>query len=385
MAGSVSVPEGFRFLGKNVGIKDGVKDFAVAVADEPCAAAAMFTTNSCCGECIPLGRDAVSDGRLQAVMVTSGIANVATGEEGRNTELEMMEKLARKLQIAPSDVLPSSTGVIGPQLPKEKILRGMEDLSDLSADDYLSFAEAIMTTDKGPKVACERVGEASILGIAKGAGMIEPNMATMLVYLFTDADVPAEELRNMLASSVAVSFNSLSVDTDTSTSDTVVVMASGRKKVDLDAFAAALKNVCVNLACQIAAGAEGAEHLLKVTVTHCRTEDEAKRIGKSIINSPLVKTAVYGADPNWGRIVMAVGKTPDVDVSLKNLQIQWCGECVFSDGQAHEDVLDDISARIKKSDTVEIEVSVGEGESAHTVYGCDLTPKYVEINGDYTS
>lgn len=382
----MDVPKGFAFAGGHVGIKDVNDDIGIAVADRVCVASAMFTKNLFCGECIPLGKQAVSNHRLQGVIVTSGIANVATGEEGRRNELRLIDKLASLTNISPEDILPSSTGMIGPQLPVDTILQGMPAIANqLSPEHFMQFAKGIITTDTAIKTESRGVGEATILATAKGAGMIEPNMATMLVYIFTDAIVPDDRIDGVLRQSVDMSFNSMSVDTDTSTSDTVALLSSGIFPVDLDEFQSALNDVCVSLCRQIVAGAEGAKHTIEVVVDNCATEEEAKRIGKSIVNSPLVKTAIYGGDPNWGRIIMALGKTPDIRLDKTAIRISIGDSLIFEDEKEVTDNVEAIRRYLQTSKVIVITVDMNSGRESHRVFGCDLTEEYIRINSYYTT
>lgn len=385
--GEIVVPAGFQFNGGNAGIKKtGKKDFGVAIADEPCAASAVFTKNKFCGECIPIGKKAVKNGVLQAIVVTSGIANVATGKQGTENETSIIDKLSKRRNISGDDVLPSSTGIIGVQLPIESVLESMDEIiENVSPDAFMDFAESIITTDSKIKIENKKIGEAAILATAKGAGMIEPNMATMLSYIFTDAKVSQPELDLLLKKSVEHSFNSMSVDTDTSTSDTVVIMSSGKYEVDAEEFGKVLDEVCISLCRQIVDGAEGSKHRIEVTVADCADERAAKLIGKSVVNSPLVKTAVYGCDPNWGRIVMAVGKTEGADFDKNNIAISIGNYCIFKDGSEVSESLPMIKKYLDSEHDIRIKISVGTGDCEHTVYGCDLTEEYVRINSYYST
>src|SRR6266568_4745480 len=317
-------PQGYLSVATNLGIKDTTPDFTVIYSTVRAAAAGTFTQSLFCGAPVIIGRERLADGYAQALVINSKNANVATGQRGIEIAREITSMVATELGIASEDVIPSSTGVIGQQLPLEKFreaivgrLRGQMRPQELGL-----AAQAIMTTDTHPKCIAKRVGNAVLAGIAKGAAMIEPNMATMLAFLLTDAAIPATTLRPMLKRAVDASFNMVSVDTDTSTSDTVIAMANGLAgEVDLQAFEAALHEVCVYLAKEIAGDAEGATKLIEVTVTSARDAQQAKRIAKAIVNSPLVKTAVHGADPNWGRLVAVAGRA-GVDFSLERARVR---------------------------------------------------------------
>ena len=394
--GAVQLPAGFRAHTANIGIKDDTTDFAVVAAESPCAAAAVFTRSRFAGASVTLSRGHAADGRLQAVVVVSKNANVATGPDGDADALELVEGVARVVGCEPTDVLVTSTGVIGRRYPMDRVRQHLASMPAPDAVEADAVAEAIMTTDTHPKTACatlpagrDRSSTATVVGIAKGVGMIEPDMATMLAFVFTDADVDAGTLDRIFRSVVERTFNSLSVDTDTSTSDTAAVLASGLAgPVDEADLEVALDAVCLDLTRQLAADGEGAETLLVVTVDEARDRAQAKRVAKAIVNSPLVKTAVHGADPNWGRIAMAVGKcSDDTDIDQRAVTIR-IGDQELYPQPAGPDDLDELTSYLR-GDEVHIHVSLGvvpghDGGQA-TVYGCDLTDGYVRINADYTT
>src|SRR6478672_7470211 len=289
-------PQGFFSLAKNVGIKDSTLDLTVIYSTLRARAAALFTRNRFPGAPVIVGRKHIADGFTQALVINSKNANVAMGKQGINNAIETCRIVGEELSIDPYEVLPFSTGVIGRPLPMEKIRAGLKGIrSELKPENLRLAAEAIMTTDTSPKYYSCRVGPAIIAGIAKGAGMIEPNMATMLVYLMTDAELPSASLRPMLKRVVDRTFNSMSIDTDTSTSDTVVLMANGLAgPVNQREFEAGLMKVSEYLTREIARSGEGATKLITVDVNSAKTAAQAKRVAKSVVNSPLVKTAVYG-------------------------------------------------------------------------------------------
>lgn len=387
------LPAGFSFFGKNIGIKDDTKDFGGILSDTVCQAAAVFTQNTMPGAPIIVGRKHLSDGLLQAVIVNSKNANVATELKGVQDSEEICNIVAEACSLAPNLVLPSSTGVIGKRLPMSIIRDGCRNLKasfQATGDAVQAFAESIMTTDTRPKKMSAQVGSATILGIAKGAGMIEPNMATMLAYFVTDADINSAELKSVLNTCVNKSFNRISVDTDTSTSDTVAILANGKAgKVDLGAFEKALCEISIYLAKEIARDGEGASKLIELTVSGASTQEQALLTAKACVNSPLVKTAIYGADPNWGRFVMAIGKVFQYQVDIGNVTI-WFGQgderkginARLLDNNAVS--LEDISLLLK-NDKVFIEVDLGMGDFSETVWGCDLTEGYVDVNAHYTT
>ncbi|MBN1412594.1 MAG: bifunctional glutamate N-acetyltransferase/amino-acid acetyltransferase ArgJ [Spirochaetales bacterium] len=379
-------PKGYLSCAKNVGVKKGGLDFTCVFSRKQAAGAAVFTRNTFCGCAVTIGRKQVEDGRLQAVAVISGNANVATGQKGHDAAMAIIRDLAGLLGCRENDVLFSSTGVIGVPLPLEKIRENIRDVPGLLKDGNLGrSAEAIMTTDKYPKIKSVKAGNAVITGIAKGAGMIEPNMATMLVYFFTDAEVASPDLDAALRKAVNRTFNMISIDSDTSTSDTVAIMANGLAgPVDAGVFETALTGLCKELALEIIRAGEGTTRIIEANVYECRDYGQANRFAKSIINSPLVKTAVYGNDPNWGRIAMALGKTFDPEVDPLKIRIAF-GDTVVYDGGREINVRDDLIDYLKKAKVCVINVFMGLGQSAATAWGSDLTEEYVHINASYTT
>jgi glutamate N-acetyltransferase/amino-acid N-acetyltransferase len=380
-------PRGFRSSVKNVGIRDETLDFTVIVSDVPAAGAAMFTQSRFCGAAIPVGREHVADGQLQAFVINSKNANVATGTEGLANIREIVQLVANELHIDPHDILPSSTGVIGWPLPMEKMRAGIVGIGQQLQEGQLHIcAQGIMTTDTHPKIRARRVGNAVLVGMAKGVGMIEPNMATMLSYFVTDAKIPADQLKQMLKEVVDVSFNCLSVDTDTSTSDTVAIMANGLAgEVSMAEFRQAFEELAIELTKMLARDGEGATKLLEVHVKDAATPLQAKRVAKAILNSPLIKTAVFGADPNWGRVAMAIGKCEEqTDIVPEKVAIAFGDLTVYQGQPLPQDRLPELKAYLQGSE-VAIRVSLGLGDSSATVWGCDLSYGYVKINGEYTS
>jgi len=335
---------------------------------------------------VTVGRAHVVDGRLRALIVNSKNANVATGPAGLEACRETCRLLGTELDIPATDVFPCSTGVIGRPLPMDRIRAGIAGVRAQLAPGGLDvFARAIMTTDTHPKVRCARLGDAVLVGCCKGAGMIEPDMATMLAFFFTDAELPAERLRGALRAAVDLSFNMVSVDTDTSTSDTAVVLANGQAgPVDPDAFGRLLTAMAIELAQEVARDGEGATKLIEVAVQGAPDKDAARRAAKSVVNSPLVKSAVWGADPNWGRVAMAIGKCFDLPLDPDRVRIAFGGTDVYAGADLGPEPLRRLADHLR-GDRVRIDVDLGLGAAAATVWGCDLTPEYVHINGDYTT
>jgi glutamate N-acetyltransferase/amino-acid N-acetyltransferase len=379
-------PKGFLSLAKNVGIKDNTLDLTVIYSTVRARAAAMFTRNRFPGAPVIVGRKHVANGYVQALVINSKNANVAMGKQGLDNALETCRIVAEELGINYRDVLPFSTGVIGRPLPMEKIRAALKGIrSELKPNHLKLAAEAIMTTDKYPKYFSCQVGSAIIAGIAKGAGMIEPNMATMLVYLMTDAELPAASLRPMLKRVVDRTFNSMSIDTDTSTSDTVVLMANGLAgPVNQREFEAGLLNVSEVLTREIARSGEGATKLITVDVNGAKSQAQAQRVAKLVVNSPLVKTAVYGCDPNWGRVIMAVGKSFDPSIEPAKVTIRFGDTAVFKKGSPVDCDLEVLRKYLGQSE-VTISVDLGIGKAAARVWGCDLTEGYIKENAYYTT
>lgn len=378
-------PRGFRCASRNVGLKPTARDLTLFASTVEAQAAAVFTRNHFPGAPIILGRETLRAGRLQAVVANSKVSNVATGAEGVARARRMAAAAAAELGIAADRVLVSSTGVIGVPLPIEKIERGIVGMANDLQEDPLVGAEGIMTTDTHPKALSASVGDAVITWVAKGSGMIEPTMATMLAYIFTDAALEAPVLDALLREAVGASFNRLSVDTDTSTSDTCAILANGLAgPVEVAAFRAALVAGCTRMTELLARDGEGAEHLLRVTVRGAASDAEAHVVAKSIVNSPLVKTMVHGADPNVGRLLMAVGKCfactirpSSTDAWINGVQVVAGGERLPFD--------DAVVRATLAAEVVEIAVALGVGDGEARAWGCDLTKGYVDENAAYYS
>jgi len=384
-AGRVPLPAGFVAYTGHVGLRDAGDDLSVVLSSRPCASAGMFTRNRFEGPSVTVSRPRAASGRARAVVTVAKNANVATGPQGLADALEVTGLVAGATGLPGEEVLISSTGVIGRPYPMELLRSHLATLPRASwRADALDVATAMMTTDTVAKTAVQRAGPARLVGMAKGVGMIEPNLATMLAYVVTDAAVEPAVLDRLWRRAVDDTFNCLSVDTDTSTSDTAVVLANGAAgPVGEAELAVALREVCLDLTLQLARDGEGATKLLTVTVRGGRDGEQARRVAKSVLNSPLVKTAVHGADPNWGRVAMAVGKCEDADIDPQRVSIR------FGDLEAYPDIPGEEGlARLQETlrdDHVEIEVDLGIADAEATVYGCDLTADYVRINADYTT
>jgi glutamate N-acetyltransferase/amino-acid N-acetyltransferase len=378
-------PRGFRCASHHIGLKPSGKDLSLFVSDVDAAAAAVFTRNQFPGAPVILGRETIKNGRLRAIVVNSKVSNVATGEAGIEHARRMAAAAAREVGTEAGRVLVSSTGVIGVPLPIEKIERGIVGLAAKLGNDPMVGAEGIMTTDSHPKVLSTSVGNATITWIAKGSGMIEPNMATMLAYIFTDAKLDAEALSRELRDAVHVSFNMLSVDSDTSTSDTCAIMANGLSgQVPLDDFRRALVAGCVRMTEILARDGEGATRLLRATARGAADDAGARRIAKSLVNSPLIKTMVHGADPNVGRILMAVGKCVDCEIDAANTAASINGHDVVRGGR-RLDFDEEAVRKALAASSVDLVVDVHVGTATATAYGCDLSRGYIEENAAYYS
>jgi glutamate N-acetyltransferase/amino-acid N-acetyltransferase len=385
---TTALPSGFHSYVTNVGVKDSSQDFTVVASDRPCAASGVFTQSRFAGPSVVISRSHVADLAAQAVVVISKNANVATGAEGTRNAEEITHGVAARLGLNEEDVLIASTGVIGRQYPIENIRAGIAGLpSPLPDNDAEEVARGIMTTDTVHKIASATVAGSSarIVGVAKGVGMIEPNMATLIAMVFTDAAVEPQLLDSTFRSVINRTLNCVSVDTDTSTSDTAIILANGAAgSVDIAAFETSLHEVLLHLTKSIARDGEGAETLIEVLVDNARDTEQAKTVAKAIVNSPLVKTAVHGADPNWGRVAMAVGKCSQyTDIDQEKVVIRFGTQEVYPT-QVNESGLAQLSEYMRGAD-VTIHVSLATGTSSATVWGCDLTDGYVRINADYTT
>lgn len=398
---SITLPKGFRAAGGTAGLKpSGKPDLALIVADHPCPWAAVFTQNEVCGAPITVGREHIAAGKGIAFVVNSGCSNVATGARGIANAKRMCDALAHAIGCDRAQVLPASTGVIGRHLPIDKITAGINALVPRLARGPQADADAavaILTTDLVAKVAHRTVKiggkTVTLAGIAKGSGMIAPNMATMLVFLTTDADIAAPLLRRALQSAVNAdaSFNRISVDTDTSTSDTVAIMASGCaantpiRKADANfaKFQKALTDLCTDLAYQVIKDGEGAEHVIRVIVTNAHSDADALKVARTIADSPLVKTAVHGGDPNWGRIAAAAGRgTARIDP--RKFTIRVGKVTVYRNAQPAKFDPQSAAAEMRKPEVL-IRVNLNLGKSSCTFLGCDLSRQYIAINADYTT
>ena len=384
----MKLPKGFGAYVANIGIKDNSQDLTLVVAESTCVAAGVFTQSRFAGPSVVVSRENIASNSARAVVVISKNANVATGAEGMSNAREVVQTVAAKIGCNASDVLIASTGVIGRQYPMQNVRAGLaaipKSFDNASVEDV---ARGIMTTDTVHKTAEATIAGSSarVVGVAKGVGMIEPNMATLITMMFTDADLDKTSLDKIFRRVIDKTFNCVSVDTDTSTSDTAIILASGNAgAVDAGSFETALYEVALSLTKQVARDGEGAEKLIEVCVDGARDARQAKLVAKSIVNSPLVKTAVHGADPNWGRVAMAVGKCSDErDIDESKVVIRFGTQEVYPTF-VNASGLDALS-KYMRSDTVRIHVTLNTGRADCTVWGCDLTDGYIRINADYTT
>ena len=398
--GGVCAAKGFRAAGVPARIKyEGRNDVALVVADAPCAAAAVFTTNAVAAAPVVYDRMVVKSGRVQAILANSGCANACTGEAGyRDAELAALAT-AGELGIDPRHVLVASTGVIGRRLPMDRLLAGMKAAAaQLARSEAAGLAaeKAVMTTDTKPKEACARttIGGKTVTvgGMSKGSGMIEPNMATMLGFVTTDAAITPAMLKRALYLAINKSFNRLVVDGDESTNDSVFLLASGKagnKAItkggkDFDAFREALEAVCISLARQMATDGEGATKFVTVTVKGARSEQDAARAARAVAKSPLSKTSWFGRDPNWGRVLAAVGYS-GADVVDMKAEVFYDKVWAFRRGQVADEAQLKKLKKVLKKDAFEVVVDLHLGQAESSIYTCDFSLDYVHINADYTT
>ena len=381
---NVCAPKGFKALGKAAGIKkSGNLDLAVIYSDKLADAAAVYTSNKVKGAPLIVTKKHLSNGKAQAIIVNSGIANVCTGKIGIKNAEDTAKIAAKELEINADDVLVASTGIIGAYLPMDKIKSGLNGIKKaLTANS--SAAKAIMTTDTIEKEIAVKIGNFTIGAIAKGSGMIHPNMATMLCFITTDAKISSKKLVKFLKNSVSKSFNMMSVDMDTSTSDMAIILANGLAgKVDENKFQNALDYVCMELAKKIARDGEGATKLVEVEVKNAATKSDAQKLAKSIIASSLVKCAIFGNDPNWGRLMCAMGNS-NAKFKENLVDIYFGGEKIAGNGTASNFNLEKIR-KLMDTGTLKITIDVRQGKESATAYGCDMTYDYVKINARYST
>ena len=385
---------GFLLSGVSAGLKkDGKRDLALILSAVPARAAAIFTKNLLKGAPVLVGEERISGGLCQALIINSANANAFTGRRGYRDSLEVADALSRRLGIDESLVIPSSTGVTGERLRVGKIKKSIPRLiRGLGEDNVREAAEAIMTTDSFPKYASRQFAAgkktATVSAIGKGAGMICPDMATMLCFVMTDVNIGRKALSKALSAAADVSFNAITVDGDTSPNDSVFILANGilgnreitERSGDYAGFADALSSVCGEIAEMIVSDGEGATKVVRISVTGAGTEGDAERVARTIATSQLVKTAFYGEDPNWGRIVAAAGRA-GVKFDPEKMKLYFDGTEVFSEGVRSRP--ESRFASVFRKPSFEVTLSLGEGKAAYSILTSDLSHRYVSINSDY--
>jgi glutamate N-acetyltransferase / amino-acid N-acetyltransferase len=384
----MNLPKGFLASGIISGIKkSGKKDLGLIVSDNLCEAAGVFTRNSVKAHCVIDNQDILDSGNLiKAILVNSGNANACTGQAGLNALNNIKNNLAKTLNCNLANLLTASTGVIGVVLPEDKITKAIPNLTESLTANNVDFSESILTTDLSIKTSFKQYDNYSITGIAKGSGMINPNMATMLSFIVTDAQISSIDLQKALTHANSQSFNQISVDGDTSTNDMVLILANGEAKYepDLKSFTENLSEICQDLAKQIVKDGEGANKIIEVQVTEAFSEDKAQDIAKGIINSNLVKTAIFGCDPNWGRILAAAGQYSEINTEKLELKIQ--NIVLFEKNEVKHFNKAELIDLMKQSSEIIIELNLGNKTDFQAkAWGCDLSYEYVRINAEYTT
>lgn len=391
------LPQGYRVSGVHCGIKKAsdCEDVTLIVADVPSLAVAVYTQNAFRAAPVILDEDRTPSKTIRAIVANSGNANACTGETGRKNAIQMTELVADACSVNADDVLVLSTGIIGEHLPMKNIAAGIQSAAAALSTEDLSLesaARGIMTTDTHPKLASRTVEidgkEVTVTGIAKGAAMIGPNMATMLGILLTDANLDVGDAEACLADAVETSFHSISVEGHTSTNDTVVMMANATaiskplKADSLTRFRETVNEVCVELARSIPNDGEGATHLIEISITGASDDGDARTIAKTVADSALVKTAICGADPNWGRIVSAVGYA-NATVNASSLSLRINGTLVFENECPVNFDAEELGKSIRQNRTTNVDIDMGISDGSCRFWTCDLTAEYVRINADY--
>lgn len=388
------LPKGFTASGVNCGVRRYRPDLGLILSDRPAVGAGVFTENRFAAAPVHYCRSILPSTSIRAIVTNSGQANAATGPEGIENNKQFAFEVAKELECFPREVLVASTGVIGPQLDMPKIVGAIPELVDRTTDTAENFSLAILTTDLVPKTVTTELqlsgGAIRITGICKGSGMIHPNMATMLGYLLTDADIPVSKAQALLKDATDVSFNMISVDGDSSTNDAVFFLANGAAGVGLAThddemkFQGALREIATLLAQSIAIDGEGATKLVEIRVKGAPDLATARRAARGVTVSPLVKTAMHGEDPNWGRIIARLGAEQVPEVALSRLSLTMQGAVLFADGRPQPFEKSEVKQLLKKSKIL-VEIDLRSGGDEATAWGCDLSKKYVDINTEYTT
>jgi glutamate N-acetyltransferase/amino-acid N-acetyltransferase len=387
------LPKGFSAGGINSGVRRYRPDLGIIISDVPSVAAGVFTLNQCKAAPVVFSQARVPSDNVRAIITNSGQANAATGDMGVEKNLMMVSATAKSLGCSIDQVLVASTGVIGHQLDTDKILPAIPELIERAHETAEAFAGAIMTTDLVPKTATNELqlssGAVRITGISKGSGMIHPNMATMLGYIISDVKISKEFAHECLKTAVDISFNMISVDGDSSTNDCCFLMANGASGVelktedDIKKFQTAVNELSIFLAKSIAADGEGASKLVEVEIIGSDDKEIAKRAARGVTLSPLIKTALHGEDPNWGRILARLGAEQVPANQLNKMSLSLQGVKIFENGQPLAFIRDEVKALLKQSN-IFIKIDLKSGDVRQTAWGCDLSKKYVEINTEYS-
>lgn len=398
--GDISAVAGIELASLAAGIKkNGKDDMVIFVFDDSSSCAATFTRNAFCAAPVTLAKSHLSSSSPRALLINSGNANAGTGDTGMQNAIRSCELLAEKLGCTTSQILPFSTGVIGQQLPMDKMQAGIDTITaGLSEDNWLSAANGIMTTDTIAKAVSKKVHlggkEVTISGIAKGSGMICPDMATMLSFVATDAAIDNDVLQQCLSTCVVDSFNAITVDGDTSTNDACILVATGKagnasikdaSSADALLFIEALLDVCQQLAQAIVRDGEGATKFVTVSVTCARSVDEAKDVAYTIAHSPLVKTALFASDPNWGRILAAVGRAGIEQLDISGVNIYLDDVCIVAQGGVDADYTEERGQAVMNQEEITIAVELSRGDASAVIWTTDLSHEYVRINSEYRS
>ena len=392
----MALPRGFRFCGCTSGIKEsGSLDLAVISTNHPAVVAGVYTQNVVRAASIDWNRRITPSGNFRAVVVNSGNANACTGEQGALDNAQMAQMVAEQLGATPDQVVVLSTGIIGELLPMDKIGSGIPMAvrqQGESAEHFEAASQAILTTDKGPKTvetSCQiGAAEVRIAGMAKGAGMIGPKMATMLAVILTDAQLSQENAQNALILAANASFNRISVEGHTSTNDALLLICSGageaeiRSESELQQFSDAVSEACIDLAKRIPADGEGASHLLTIKITGAPSDSDADQVARTVASSALVKTAIAGTDPNWGRIVSAAGYS-EIAMEIEQTNLRINGHCVFKNGQPVDFDAAEVSQSMKAEFETNIDLKIGSGPGTAVHWTSDLTVEYVQFNSEY--
>jgi len=390
---------GIRLASASAGIRyQGRDDLVLIQLDTQSETAAVFTKNKFCAAPVRLCKEHLSEASPKYLIINAGNANAGTGQPGMDAAMAMTQSVSQLMGVQPNEVLPFSTGVIGEVLDTDKIKQQLPKLkSELCEQNWLSAAKAIMTTDTVPKAFSEKITVSNqdiyITGISKGSGMIQPNMATMLAYIATDLAIEKQELQRILTASVDLSFNAITVDSDTSTNDSCVLIATGQSQLNYDSLTAnqqkqfcdALNRIMQLLAQAIVRDGEGASKFVEVKVESASNIEQAKKVAYSVANSPLVKTAFSASDPNWGRIMAAAGKCDDEELDLTQASLHINGVEVMSAGELALTYSEEIGKQAMLHDEIEVLIQIHKGSAQHLVWTTDLTHEYITINADYRS